>query len=77
MALSERSEPKGIQISDMAHFIYILHLSNGQFYVGSTENLDRRLAEHQAGSGCRTTTLFRPVELAYFESHPDRTSALK
>lgn len=61
----------------MAHYVYILRLSNGQLYVGSTEDLARRFAEHQAGSGCRTTTIFRPVELVYSELHPDRTSALK
>jgi predicted GIY-YIG superfamily endonuclease len=61
----------------MAHYVYILRLSNGQLYVGSTDDPARRLAEHQAGTACRTTALFRPVELVYSEVHPERLSALK
>ena len=60
----------------MVHHVYILRLRNGQLYVGSTDNLARRFAEHQAGAGCRATALFRPVELIYSEPRPDRVSAL-
>jgi predicted GIY-YIG superfamily endonuclease len=63
--------------SSMAFHVYILRLSNNQLYVGSTEDLARRFAEHQAGSGGRTTALFRPLELVYSEPHPDRASAVK
>ncbi len=61
----------------MAFYTYILRLSHGQFYVGSTEDLARRFAEHQAGSGGRATALFRPGELVYSEPHPDRSSAVE
>ena len=30
-------------------YIYFLQLSNGDIYVGSTNNLKRRFASHQAG----------------------------
>ena len=63
--------------SNMAFYVYILRLSNNQLYVGSTEDLARRFAEHQAGSGGRTTALFRPLELVYSEPHPARASAVK
>ena len=63
--------------SNMAFYVYILRLSNNQLYVGSTEDLARRFAEHQVGSGGRTTALFRPLELVYSEPHPDRASAVK
>ena len=61
----------------MTCYVYILRLRNNQLYVGSTEDLVRRLAEHQAGSACRTTALLGPVELVYSEPHPDRSSAVK
>lgn len=61
----------------MGFTVCILRLSNGQLYVGSTDNLARRLAEHQAGTGCRTTAMFLPVELVYSEVHPDRSSAIE
>lgn len=61
----------------MSFYVYIMRLSNGQLYVGSTDDLTRRLAEHRGGTGCRTTTIFPPVELVYSELHPDRASAIK
>ena len=30
-------------------WVYILRGSCGRYYIGSTENLDRRLAEHRRG----------------------------
>lgn len=61
----------------MRFHVYILRLRDGQLYVGSTDNLPRRLAEHQAGTACRTTAMFGPVELLYSEPHPDRSSAIR
>ncbi|MSR87150.1 hypothetical protein EXS70_03190 [Candidatus Peribacteria bacterium] len=37
------------------HYVYILRLENGQFYVGYTTNIDDRLARHKRGEACRTT----------------------
>lgn len=74
MAPSKRSASRDFRVTC---YVYILRLRNNQLYVGSTENLVRRLAEHQAGTACRTTALLRPVELIYSESHPDRSSAVK
>ncbi|MGO7984306.1 GIY-YIG nuclease family protein, partial [Rhizobium johnstonii] len=34
----------------MAH-VYILECRDGSYYVGSTVDLERRLAQHQAGEG--------------------------
>jgi predicted GIY-YIG superfamily endonuclease len=61
----------------MPFHVYILRLRNDQLYVGSTEDLPRRLAEHQSGSGCKTTAQSGPIELVYSESHPDHSSALR
>jgi predicted GIY-YIG superfamily endonuclease len=59
----------------MSFYVYILRLSNGQLYVGSTDDLTRRWAEHKAGTACRTTAIWPPVELLYSEAQPDRSSA--
>jgi predicted GIY-YIG superfamily endonuclease len=61
----------------MPFHVYILRLRGGQLYVGSTNNLARRLAEHHAGTACRTTAIFGPVEFLYSEVHPDRSSAMR
>ena len=42
--------------------VYFLELSNGDLYVGSTNDLDRRLTSHSAGQ-VQSTRSFRPVEL--------------
>ena len=61
----------------MSFCVYILGLRGGQLYVGSTEDLARRLAEHRAGTASRTTALLGPDGLLYTEPHPDRSSAIR
>lgn len=45
--------------------VYFLRLSNGNIYVGSTNNVDRRIKEHEAGR-VRSTASYTPVELVSF-----------
>jgi len=59
----------------MSFCVYILRLNNDQLYVGSTDDLARRWAEHKSGTACRTTAISPPLELLYSEPHPDRSSA--
>jgi putative endonuclease len=57
--------------------MYILRCADGSFYVGSTIDLERRVAQHNPGSfaqhnlgeGARYTARRRPVELVYVEEH--------
>ena len=51
----------------MKGYMYILECSNGRFYVGSTNNLERRISEHQNGHGYNYTKERLPVELIYYE----------
>jgi len=56
-------------------YVYILHCADGSYYVGSTNNLERRLAEHQSGyyKGSYTHAR-RPVELVWsadFATHDE------
>ena len=50
-------------------WMYILECVDGSFYVGSTNNLERRLLEHQEGRGARYTTRRLPVKLVYSEEY--------
>lgn len=50
-------------------YTYILECANGQYYVGSTNDLDRRLQEHQKGLGGRFTKAHLPVKLVYTEQY--------
>lgn len=54
----------------MKGFLYILLCIDGSFYTGSTNNLERRLKEHQAGEGANHTRKRLPVELVYWEEYP-------
>jgi putative endonuclease len=45
--------------------MYILRCRDASYYVGSTRNLEIRLAQHQAGEGAEYTKHRLPVELAF------------
>ena len=46
-------------------WVYILECKDGSFYVGSTPDLERRVAQHQLGEASQYTSLRRPVRLVY------------
>jgi putative endonuclease len=46
-------------------FTYMLRCSDGSYYVGSTWDLDARLAQHAAGEGAQYTRHRLPVELVW------------
>jgi len=56
-------------------WVYILECRDGTFYVGSTRDLERRLQQHQEGSGAAYTRLRRPVRLAWAEEFPSVADA--
>ena len=49
--------------------MYILECADGSYYVGSTKDLERRIAQHQAGTGANYTSRRLPVELVYYEEY--------
>ena len=61
--------------SDEGWFVYIVECADGSFYTGITNDLERRIDEHNAGRGARYTRGRRPVELRYRELQPDRSHA--
>ena len=54
---------------------YMLHCSDGSYYVGQTDDLARRLAEHEAGATSGYTAARRPVRLVWCEEFPTREEA--
>ena len=59
----------------MGWYVYMLRCGDGTLYTGSTTDVDRRLREHQSGTGARYTRSRPPVTLAYVEEAPDRSAA--
>jgi putative endonuclease len=49
----------------MKGYLYMLRCADGSYYVGSTTNLELRVAEHQAGEGGAYTAQRLPVEVVY------------
>lgn len=58
------------------HFVYILLCVDGTLYTGYTIDVDRRVREHNGGSGSKYTRSRLPVVLVYVEKAPSRGSAL-
>ncbi len=52
----------------MTHFVYILECSDKTLYVGATNDLEKRLKQHNgAKAGAHYTKIRRPVTLKHFE----------
>lgn len=58
-------------------YCYILECADGTYYTGWTTDPDRRVTQHNKGTGARYTRTRRPVKLVYLEPQPDRTTAMK
>ncbi|MBU6140541.1 MAG: GIY-YIG nuclease family protein [Proteobacteria bacterium] len=53
-------------------FVYILECSDGSYYVGVTNDVERRVAEHNEGRDQKSYTHNkRPVSLKFCESFDD------
>jgi putative endonuclease len=61
----------------MTCYCYILECADGTFYTGWTTDPERRVAQHNKGIGAKYTSTRKPVKLAYLETHPNRTEAMK
>ena len=57
--------------------VYILRCCDGSLYTGYTNDLDNRLAAHNAGKGAKYTASRRPVQLVYTESAESKSAAMQ
>jgi len=57
--------------------VYILECADRTLYTGITNDLDRRLQQHEAGTGARYTRGRGPFEVRYTEQCPGRSEASK
>ena len=60
----------------MSFFTYMLRCADESYYVGHTEDLDVRLAQHQRGELEGYTHSRRPVTLVWCDTFPTRDEAL-
>jgi len=61
------------------YFVYLLRCKDNSLYCGQTNNLERRVKEHNASrtKGATYTKWRRPVTLVYFEKVKTISEALK
>ncbi len=56
-------------------YVYVLHsAASGSFYVGITQDLRKRVAEHNKGLNF-STKAYKPWTLIYYEAHTNQADA--
>ncbi len=59
------------------HYVYVLRpQKDGNFYVGYTKNVQKRLEEHNSGQ-VRSTKKRQPMKLIYWEGCIDQQNATR
>ena len=64
-------------MTDKIYFVYIVRCVDNTLYCGITTDVERRLAEHNAGTGAKYTRGRRPVTLKAFWQMDGRGLALR
>ena len=59
------------------NYTYILECKDGTYYTGWTNNLEKRLKDHNEGKGAKYTKSRRPVILAYHEVFETKEEAMR
>lgn len=61
----------------MKWWVYIVRCADGSLYTGASNNVDRRVKQHNSGRGAKYTRSRLPVVLVWSEEHPDCGAALR
>ena len=59
------------------NYTYILECSDGSLYCGWTNDVHKRVADHNAGKGAKYTKPRLPVKLAYYEAFENKEEACR
>ena len=59
------------------NYTYILLCGDGTYYTGWTNNLQKRVDDHNAGKGAKYTKSRLPVELVYHEIFETKEEAMR
>jgi predicted GIY-YIG superfamily endonuclease len=58
-------------------YIYILECKDGSYYIGATDNLERRFLEYKYKKGGKFTKDHSVIKLVYSESHTCKDESYK
>lgn len=59
------------------NYTYILECQDGTYYTGWTNNLEKRLKDHNDGKGAKYTKARLPVVLVYYEMFQTKEEAMR
>lgn len=59
------------------NYTYIVKCRDGTLYTGWTNDLEKRIRDHNCGRGAKYTKSRRPVELIYYEGFPTKKEAMR
>lgn len=59
------------------HYFYVVECSDGSYYAGYTNHIEKRIQTHNSGKGARYTRARLPVVLKYLETHEDKRTAMQ
>ena len=59
------------------NYTYIVACQDGTFYTGWTNDLEKRICDHNAGKGAKYTKSRRPVVLSYYEEYETKEEAMR
>jgi predicted GIY-YIG superfamily endonuclease len=60
-------QPAKVVAPKVQHAVYSLNLAGGKKYVGKTDNIDKRLADHFSGNGSQWTQKHKPVSVNHIQ----------
>jgi len=58
------------------HYVYVLRCADDTLYTGYTTDVERRVAEHDAGEGAKYTRGRIPVECVHVEAFDSKSAAM-
>ena len=59
------------------NYTYVLECKDGTLYTGWTNNLEKRVRDHNEGKGAKYTKSRRPVRLVYHEVFETKEEAMR
>ncbi len=59
------------------NYTYIVRCSDGTYYTGWTNDIEKRIKTHNEGKGAKYTKTRRPVTLVYYESFQTKEEAMR
>jgi putative endonuclease len=61
----------------MSYFVYMLVCEGGSYYLGTTNDVEKRFKAHMSGKGASYTRSHKPLRIVYIEEVVDKSMALR